>query len=142
MLGNDCLYFFTFQDLTYLINVLGVQWWLPPLEMGSFSLVAIRIEIPFTKWHRTPMEPSSGQKWNKNSSTQDMKPLWLQLMTTRLFVNNSKIFLFMSEYANKIFENPIWIMKNIVFVFTLSMSTLFRLLGSNSVIAMIKRFQQ
>ena len=52
------------------------------------------------------------------------------------------IFLFMSEYANKIFENPIWIMKNIVFVFTLSMSTLFRLLGSNSVIAMIKRFQQ
>ena len=93
MLGNDCLHFFTFQDLTYLIHVPMVQWWLPPLEMGSFSLVAIRIVKPFTKWHRTPMEPSSGQKWNKNSNIQDLiNLLLLQSQMTRLIVNNLKYF--------------------------------------------------
>ena len=87
--NNNCLLSFIFQDLTYLMHVMQVQWWLLPMDMGSFSLVAIRIVKPFTKWHRTPMEPSSGQKWNKNSSIQDMKPLWLQLMTNKLLVNNS-----------------------------------------------------
>ena len=42
----------------------------------------------------------------------------------------------MSEYANKSFENPKWIMKNVIFLFTLWKTIIF-LFGSNSGFAII-----
>ena len=102
-----------YQNVTTVVNgILCFSWRM----MGSFSFVAVQFQGIFTKWHRIQMKPLLWQKWNNNSNIQGLIDLLLhQFQMTRLIVNNLKIFLFMSKYANRGFANPKWIMKNVIF---------------------------